>query len=83
MLGVRFTTDGRPGTAQERHLQEIQGALSEGVVFLPSHTTLPHLSWHSVATVDGPSYPVISLWVPTEQRSQAAERLQSAGFTVS
>ena len=81
--GVRFTTDARPGTAQEEQLQGIQYELSGGVDLLPSQPTVAHLTLHEVATVDGPSHSVVSLWVPTEQRSRAAERLAGAGFRVS
>lgn len=81
--GVRFTTDARPDTEWEGKLQEIQSALSGGKVLLPSPTTLPHLNLSLVATVDGPSDSVISLWVPREQRSEAARRLAAAGFTLS
>lgn len=81
--GVRFNTDARPDTAQEKRLQEIQSALAEGKVLLPSPTTLPHLSLYEVNVVHAPSFSMISLWVPMEKRSEAVERLQAAGFTVS
>lgn len=81
--GVRFTTDARQGTDQETKLQEIQSVLSGRVVILPSGTTLPHLALCSVQVVDGTSYAVISLRVPTDRRQKAVELLEAAGFTVS
>lgn len=81
--GVRFRTDARQHTSEEERLQEIQSRLSGGEDDLPSQTTLPHLALEEVQTVDGPSYSVISLWVPTDKRAEAAERLRAAGFTVS
>lgn len=80
--GVRFSTNARPHTEQEEELQAIQSALSGGVVDLPSPTTLPHLNFYSVKTVGG-SETFISLWVPNEQRADAANRLEAAGFAVS
>jgi hypothetical protein len=79
---VRFTTDARPGTEEEDQLQEIQLELSDGVDSLGAQPTVAHLTLHEVATVDGPSHSVISLWVPAEQQPLAVERLQSAGFTI-
>ncbi len=81
--GIRFSTDARPGTPEEGTLQEIQSALSGGIFNLPLGTTSPHLNYYYVAIGDGPSYSAISLWVPKQQRSQALELLQSAGYTVS
>ncbi|HEX8744213.1 MAG TPA: hypothetical protein VF712_13870 [Thermoleophilaceae bacterium] len=81
--GVRFTTDARPGSPEERQLQEIQSRLAEGETSLPGGTTLPHLNLYMAQTVNGPSQSFISLWVPKEQQSQAVELLESAGFRVS
>jgi hypothetical protein len=81
--GIRFSTNARQHTEQEDKLKAIQGALSGGIIDLPSPTTLPHLSFYSVATVDGDSGTFISLWVPKDQQADATKRLEAAGFTVS
>ncbi len=80
--GVPLRTNARPGTAVEGQLREIQSELSGGQVDLPSPTTVPHLSYFAVATVDGPPHSYISLWVPEHQAPRAAELLGDAGFTV-
>lgn len=80
--GVRFTTDARPGTAQEASLQKIQSELSGGQTSLPDVTDLPHLHLYEAKTEDGSSYTMIALWVPAEKRSKAATLLEDAGFTV-
>lgn len=80
--GVRFSTDARPDSTQEGLLQEIQRELA-GITILPTDTTLPHLALYEVEIVDAPSESRISLWVPTDTRSDAVERLRAAGFTVS
>jgi hypothetical protein len=80
--GVRFLTDARPETEADFKLRAIQRELAGGVDRLPEGTTLPHLNFVSVATVDGPSYSVISLWVPKEKRSKATALLRAADFTV-
>ncbi len=80
--GVRFATTARPGSQEEQALQRVQAALAGGVTSLPSDSTLPHLALTSVEVVDGTSYSVITLWVPTEQESAAAEALRVEGFEV-
>jgi hypothetical protein len=81
--GVRFTTDARPGTAEEAQLLAIQDELSGGEGILPPDTTLPQLSMVWVGTPDGDPYSAISLRVPADQRSEATELLRAAGFTIS
>jgi hypothetical protein len=80
--GIRFRTNAQPDTEPERQLQEIQSKLSSGEVHLSSSTTLPHLNFYDVATIDGPTQTFISLWVPKEQELQATELLEAADFTV-
>jgi hypothetical protein len=80
--GVRFATTARPGSPEERTLQRVQETLSGGVTELPSSTTVAQLAYQSVEVVDGTSYSVISLWVPKDQESEAAEALRAEGFEV-
>lgn len=80
--GVRFDTDARQGTSQEAALQRIQSTLSGGETSLGSNPTVAHLSLVSVQVVDGPSYAVITLWVPSEQETEAARLLSLEGFDV-
>jgi hypothetical protein len=80
--GVRFATTARPGSPEEKALQRIQEALADGVTSLPDRTTLPQLALTSVEVVDGTSYSVVTLWVPKEKESAAAEALRAEGFEV-
>jgi hypothetical protein len=63
-------------------LQDIQRELA-GITDLPNDTKLPHLALYDAAIFDAPPESRISLWVPTDRRSEAVERLRAAGFTVS
>jgi hypothetical protein len=78
--GVRFATAARPGSPEERALQRIQANLSGGATSLPAPTTVAHLALRSVQVVNGASYSVITLWVPAEQESEAADALRAEGF---
>jgi hypothetical protein len=80
--GVRFATAARPGSAEERVLQQIQSRLSGGRTELPDPTTDPHLAYRSVEVVDGTSYSVITLWVPAGKETEAADALRAEGFDV-
>lgn len=78
--GVRFATTARQGSPEEKALQRIQYTLSGGATSLPAPTTVAHLALSQVRVVDGTSYPVITLWVPAEQESEAAAALRAEGF---
>jgi len=80
--GIRFRTNAEPETEAEKHLRGIQSKLSGGIVELSSPTTLPHLNFYVAAVVDGADKTYVSLWVPSEQRSEATQLLEVAGFTV-
>jgi hypothetical protein len=80
--GVLFTTSSRHGGEDETTLQRIQYDLSGGVPFLPSASPLPQLALAPAADVSGPSYAVITLWVPHALESQAAAKLTYSGFTL-
>ena len=80
--GVRFATAARQGSPEEKALQRIQYALSGGETSLPAPTTVAHLAPTQVRVVGGQSYPVITLWVPAEQESEAAAALRAEGFEV-
>jgi hypothetical protein len=80
--GVRFATAARPGSAEERVLQQVQSRLSGGITELPDPATVAQLAYQSVEVVDGTSYSVITLWVPAAQESEAADALRAEGFDV-
>lgn len=80
--GVRFATAARQGSPEEKVLQRIQSTLSGGQTSLPAPTTVAHLALTSVRVVNGSSYSVITLWVPAEQESDAADALRAEGFEV-
>jgi hypothetical protein len=79
--GIRFATNAVPETTAAGHLQEIQSKLSGGMDDTPP-PTVSHLNFYAAAVVDGPDKTYISLWVPSEQQSQATGLLEAAGFTV-
>jgi hypothetical protein len=79
--GIRFRTNAEPNTEAERQLQEIQSVLSGGIVDLPP-PALPHLNFYWAAVAGGPDPTYISLWAPNEQRLQATQLLEAAGFTI-
>lgn len=81
--GVRFVTDARPDSAQDVQLRRLRDELSGQPEHLPSKTTLPQLAWAPVATPGGPSYTIVTLWVPAQLRSDAVAKLEAAGFAVS
>jgi hypothetical protein len=80
--GVRFATTARPDSPEEHVLQRIQSGLAGGQSDLPSGATVAQLAYRSVEVVDGTSYPVITLWVPAAQESEAADALRAEGFEV-
>ncbi|HST49037.1 hypothetical protein [Jatrophihabitans sp.] len=80
--GMRFATAARPGSPEEEALKKIQYTLSDGQTSLPDPTTVAHLALSQVRVTDGSSYPVITLWVPAEQESEAVAALRAAGFEV-
>ena len=80
--GVRFATQARPGSPEEGSLQRIQEALSGDAASPPGATNLAHLELNTVQVIDGTSYPIITLWVPEAQESEAVAALEAEGFDI-
>ncbi|HEX8079373.1 MAG TPA: hypothetical protein VF557_04115 [Jatrophihabitans sp.] len=80
--GISFATQARPGSPEEGSLQRIQAALSGGADSPPGTTNTAHLALNTVQVVDGTSYPIITLWVPEAQESEAVAALETEGFDI-
>jgi hypothetical protein len=80
--GVRFATTARPGSPEERVLQQIQSRLSGGETELPDRASVAQLAYQSVEVIDGTSYSVITLWVPAAQEAETVDALRAEGFEI-
>jgi hypothetical protein len=77
--GIRYRSNARQGSTEERLLHEVQFALSGNDSPDASEASL---FLEAAAVVDGDDVDFVGLWVPAAQQPQAEAMLAERGFTI-